>query len=213
MSVTGVTGTPLPLTPVAATSPLADIRTLAYHQWLARRLQRCDPGGVAEAAGDGGRQLLVLDSNEINVVRIRGDGRTIVFRIYRDTTVRGTSPSESIQRGIFAINPDGSGLRQLVGPDDIASISGVSPDQAGFFGASSGVDVSANGAQIVFAMFVPAVAGGDSGEGLFGVTFDGSRLRKLVDDTNVTATAISGDGSRVAFVTYIGATGHTADQG
>jgi Mg-chelatase subunit ChlD len=281
MAATGVSGTPLPLTPVAATSPLADIRTLAYHQltsWTTGANDRgeeapilsddgqriafarapgamgdpanpnrifvmnadgsgerevdvypplCNCGAlidlsadgsrivssdamqvrVAEAVGDGGRQQLALDSNEINVVRISGDGRTIVFRIYRDTTVRGTSPSEPIQRGIYTINPDGSELRQLVGPDDIASILSVTPDQVGFFGASSGVDVSANSAQIVFAMFVPAVAGGGSGEGLFAVTFDGSGLRTLVDDTNVTATAISGDGSRVAFVTYTGATG------
>jgi hypothetical protein len=162
---------------------------------------------IADVNGGGGRELLALDSGELNAVRISGDGSTIVFRIYRDTTLRGTSPSQPIQRGIYVINPDGSGMRQVVGPDDMATLLGVTPEQAGFFGASSGLDVSANGAQIVFAMFVPAVAGGGSGEGLFAVTFDGSGLRKLVEASNVTAAAISGDGTRVAYVTYTGATG------
>jgi Ca-activated chloride channel homolog len=35
MAATGVIGTPMPLTPVAAAPPLADIRTLAYHQLTA----------------------------------------------------------------------------------------------------------------------------------------------------------------------------------
>jgi hypothetical protein len=280
MAATGVTGTPLPLTPVAAAPPLADIRTLAYHQltqWTTAVNDRSEespllsddgqriafaraPGAVddpanpnrifvmnadgsgerevdaypplcgcgslidlsadgsrivsmdgvqlrvADVNGGGGRELLALDSGELNAVRISGDGSTIVFRIYRDTTLRGTSPSEPIQRGIYAINPDGSGLRQLVGPDDMATLLGVTPEQAGFFGASSGVDVSANGAQIVFALFVPTLAGGGSGEGLFAVTFDGSGLRRLGEASNVTAAAISGDGTRVACVTFDGAT-------
>ena len=71
---------------------------------------------IAEASGGGGRELLALDSNEINAVRISGDGSTVVFRIYRDTTIRNTSPSQPIERGIYVINADGSGLRQLVGP-------------------------------------------------------------------------------------------------
>ena len=55
---------------------------------------------VAEASGGGGRELLALDSGELNAVRISGDGSTIVFRIYRDTTIRNTSPSQPIERGI-----------------------------------------------------------------------------------------------------------------
>ncbi|MBA2445847.1 MAG: PD40 domain-containing protein [Nocardioidaceae bacterium] len=280
IAAAGVTGTPGPLPPVTAPAPLADVRTLAYHQitsWSAAANERgeeapilsddgqrltfarapgtgdaanpnrifvanadgsgetevdaytplCGCGStidlsgnglrvvssdrvqlrVAEASGGGGRELLALDSGEINAVRISGDGSTVVFRIYRDTTIRGTSPSQPIQRGIYAINPDGSGLRQLAGPNNIAPVLGVTPDQAGFFGGSSGLDVSANGARIVFTMFVPAVAGGGSGEGLFAVNSDGSGARKLLEASNVTAAAISGDGTRVAHVTYTAATG------
>ena len=281
LAATGVTGTPLPLTPVAAAPPLAEVRTLAYHQltqWTAAVNDRGEespllsddgqriaftraPGAmddpanpnrifvmnadgsgerevdaytplcgcgsmidlsadgsrvvssdsvqlrVAEAAGGGGRELLALDSNELNAVRISGDGSTIVFRIYRDTTLRGTSPSQPIQRGIYVITPDGSGLRQVVGPDAMATLLGVTPEQMGFFGASSGVDVSANAAQIVFAVFVPAVGGSSGGEGLFTVARDGSDLVPLLTYTNVTAAAISGDGTRLASVTYDGVTG------
>ena len=167
---------------------------------------------IAEVSGGGGRELLALDSNELNAVRISGDGSTVVFRIYRDTAIRGTSPSQPIARGIWVINADGSGLRQLVGPAQIAALLSVPPEQAPFFGGTSGVDISANGAQIVFtsgtADIDPATGGGVR-EGLFAVNGDGSGLHRLLGPTStfVQANAISGDGATVTFITHDFGTG------
>lgn len=160
---------------------------------------------VADSNGGGGRELLALDSNEITAVRISADGSTIVFRIYRDTGIRDTAPSERIERGIYRINPDGSGLQQLVGPDELGALLGVAADQAPFFGGTSGLDVSANGAQIVFTSTTSDIdpATGSTREGLFVVNGDGSGLRRLLGPTftYANANAISGDGATVAYVT------------
>jgi dipeptidyl aminopeptidase/acylaminoacyl peptidase len=160
---------------------------------------------IADGNGGGGRELIALDSNELNAMRISSDGSTIVFRIYRDTTIRNTSPSQPIQRGIYRINPDGTDLRQLVGPDEMAALLGVAADEAPFFGGTSGLDISANGAQIVFTSFSADrdSATGTAREGLFAVNGDGSDLRRLLGPTftHVNANAISGDGATVAYVT------------
>ena len=144
--------------------------------------------------------MLALASNEINAVRISGDGSRIVFRIYRDTSLRETSPAQPIERGIYVINADGSGLRQLVGPAQIAPLLGVAPADAPFFSAIFGLDVSTNGGQIVFGMFIAPESGG-WGQGLFAVNGDGSGLRQLLGRVGwVLNGAISGDGTTVAYV-------------
>ncbi|MBA2597303.1 MAG: hypothetical protein H0V00_11845 [Chloroflexia bacterium] len=155
---------------------------------------------------------MALDSGEINAVRITGDGRTVVFRIYRDTTIRNTSPSQPIARGIWVINADGSGMRQLVGPAEMGALLGVTPEEAPFFGGSSGLDSSANGAQIVFTSLtadVDPATGGGVREALFAVNADGAGLRRLLGPTStfVQANAISGDGATVAYVTLDFGTG------
>jgi Tol biopolymer transport system component len=167
---------------------------------------------IAEASGGGGRELLALDSNEINAVRITGDGTTVVFRIYRDTAIRGTSPSQPIARGIYAINADGSGLRQLVGPAQMSALFGVTPDQAPFFGGTSGLDVSHDGSRIVFTSGttdIDPATGGGTREGLFAVNGDGSGLHRLLGPTStfVQANAVSGDGTTLAYVTLDFGTG------
>ena len=151
---------------------------------------------IADANGGGGRELAINSSNEINAVRISGDGRTVVFRVYRDT--------QQFERGIWAINADGTGLRQLVGPAQIGPLLGVAPEQAPFFGGTSGLDVSANGERIVFTSFAEVdPATGSAREALFAVNGDGSDLHRLLGPTftYALANAISGDGSTVAYVT------------
>jgi hypothetical protein len=157
---------------------------------------------IADANGGGGRELLVNSSNEINAVRISGDGRTVVFRIYRDT--------QQFERGIWAINADGTGLRQLVGPAQLGPLLGVAPEEAPFFGGTSGLDVSANGGRIVFTGYADVdPATGSAREALFAVNGDGSDLHRLLGPTFtfVLANAISGDGSTVAYITSDFATG------
>lgn len=154
---------------------------------------------IADVAAGAGRELIALDSGEINAIRITADGSRVFFRIYRDTSLRNAS-GQSIERGIWAVNADGSGLRQLVGPSQIAPLLGVAPADVSLFGAGFGLDVSANGGQVVFGMLIAPEAGG-LGQGLFAVNGDGSGLRQLLGRVgNVLGGAISGDGGTVAYV-------------
>jgi Tol biopolymer transport system component len=149
----------------------------------------------------GGKQLLALDSNEIDAVRISGDGGTIVFRVYRDTAVRDTDPDEPFQRGIYAIDVDGGNLRQIVAPDDLAPLLHVPLDDVPFFGGAFGVDVSADGTHVMFGMLNAPEAGG-YGQGLFAVDLAGGPPRDLLGRVGfVNAGAISGDGSTIAYIT------------
>jgi Tol biopolymer transport system component len=157
---------------------------------------------IADANGGGGRELVRNSSNEINAVRISGDGRTVVFRIYRS--------NQQFERGIWAINADGTGLRQVVGPAQMGPLLGVAAEEAPFFGGTSGLDVSANGGQIVFTSYADVdPATGSAREALFAVNSDGSNLHRLLGATftYVLANGISGDGSTVAYITGDFATG------
>jgi hypothetical protein len=159
---------------------------------------------VADDNGAGGRALIALASNEINGVRISGDGSRIVFRIYRDTSIRDTAPAQPIERGIYVINADGSGLRQIVAPSQLAALLGVSVEQAPFFGGSWGLDVSRDGSRVVFVSYAEIDPGtGSPREALFAVNGDGAGLRRLLGPTvtYVINGAISGDGSTVAYIT------------
>lgn len=148
------------------------------------------------ADANGARELAENGSNEINAVRISGDGRTVVFRIYRDT--------QQFERGIWLINTDGTGLRQVVGPAQMGPLLGVSPEEVPFFGGSSGLDVSADGRRIVFTSFAEVdPATGSAREVLFAVNSDGSNLHRLLGPTStyVFGSALSSDGATVAYIT------------
>jgi dipeptidyl aminopeptidase/acylaminoacyl peptidase len=167
---------------------------------------------VADATGSGGRELLALDSNEINAVRITGDGNTVVFRLRRGVTMRNTAPTQTLEVGVYAVNADGSNLRQVAGPAHLAPLLGIGPEQISSTSVSSGLDVSFDGSRMVFAGFsgdADPAAGGAFREALFAVNGDGSELHRLLGPTftHVTANAISGDGSTVAYVTQDFGTG------
>jgi hypothetical protein len=162
---------------------------------------------VASSSGGDGQEIFALESNEINGMRITGDGRTIVFRVYRDTSVRGSSAAEPISRGVYAIDPDGSNLRRLVGPEEMAPRLNVTPELVPFFGGSWGLDVSFDGNVIAFASFIAPESGG-SGQGLFVTDGDGGTPRMLLSRTAyITNGAVSSDGSTIAYISYNSATG------
>lgn len=151
---------------------------------------------IADGTG-GGRELIALDSNEINAARISGDGTKVFFRVYRDTSVRGTSPSTPIERGVWVVGADGSGLRQVVGPRQLEAL-GLPPSD---FFSSNGwtLDASTDGARLIFGAFHDPKEAGE-GNGLFAVDLDSSGLRELVGRVSyVLNGALSGDGSTVAY--------------
>jgi Tol biopolymer transport system component len=162
---------------------------------------------VASSNSGEGRQLLTLGSNEINGLRISGDGRTIVFRVYRDTSFAGESGTDPISRGLYAIDADGSNLRRLVGPEEMAPRLNVTPEEVPFFGGTWGLDLSFDGGVIAFVSLITPEAGG-SGQGLFVTSLNGGVPRMLLARTAfVTSGAVSPDGSTIAYVSYDNAIG------
>lgn len=151
---------------------------------------------VAETGGTSGTLLLTLASNEIDAVRISGDGSTIVFRVYRDTTFKDSG--EAIAHGIYAINPDGSDLRMLAGADSIAPLFDV-PVELVSSGGAAGLDVSFDGQIVVSPVLVDPQPGG-FGQALIAITGKSGPVAMSDRVPFIANLAISGDGSTVAYV-------------
>lgn len=145
-----------------------------------------DPGGA--------RELIVIASNEITSLVIAGDGETVFFLVRRDTVT--SDGATALPRGVWAIDADGSGPRQIVGAEDIAEELGLTIEETGccFHADGHPLDASDDGSEIVFGAFA------GEGEHVFAVNGDGGDLHQLRDGlTFVQRVAISGDGALVAF--------------
>jgi dipeptidyl aminopeptidase/acylaminoacyl peptidase len=160
---------------------------------------------IANADGSGAKSLVVLDSNEINDMKISGDGTKVFFRIYRNNGYlgpNGTDARTDIENGIWVVNADGTGLRQLVGRVQLAAVQGVQPGDLGFWATIhpfTSLDVSTDGSRIVFGTFNRAESGG-YGQSVYGVNLDGTGLRQLLDRQGwVWNVALSADGSKVGY--------------
>jgi hypothetical protein len=138
--------------------------------------------------------LVTLASNELTALALTGNGETVYFLVRRDTgTADGATP---LARGVWAIDADGTNLRQVVGADDVATAVGVPVEQTGCCVHADGhpLAVSESGDQIVFGAYA-----GD-GEHVFTVDGDGGNLRVGRETVqNVMRVAISGDGATVAW--------------
>lgn len=154
-----------------------------------------DSSQVRLVAAGGAARELVSAGNEITALRITGDGRTVFFVVRRDTSAR--DGGRSLPRGIWAINADGSDLRQVVGAEAVAKVVGVPVEDTGCcFHAGSeshALDVSQDGSRVVFTAYAH---GGEYG---FAVAGGGGTPRVLVGpDALVERVAISGDGATIA---------------
>jgi hypothetical protein len=126
-------------------------------------------------------------------VRITADGSKVFFAF----TSGVASPSDpTTERGVYVINADGSGLRQVAGPTAIAALLRTTPDRVSPSTNGPPLDVSANGARIVFG----ATANGQ--DHLFAANGDGSGLHELIPGiTYVNHAVLSADGwfDRIGF--------------
>jgi Tol biopolymer transport system component len=150
---------------------------------------------IANADGSGRQSLIELDGNEIGYIRISGDGSKVFFQLRRDVNIRGTSTR--LQRGVYALNPDGSELQQVVGPDQLAALLDRRADNFFTFTTNGpALDVSTDGSSIVFGTNIIGV-----GQGIFGVNIDGTELHQfpLGPTDFVNHAAISGDGGKVSY--------------
>ena len=161
----------------------------------------CSCGSIVDISDDGskvvsteGRQirlvdkgaaqsLLTIDSSTsgISGLRIQGDGRRIFFLVDRDSRIPSSPKSIPLQRGLYVMNLDGSGMRQIVGPNMVASLFGTTADsylspEFTDTGGNTGnhtLSVTTDGARIVFGA---RKIGGNGPDGIFGVNLDGSGL-------------------------------------
>jgi hypothetical protein len=148
---------------------------------------------IANADGSSGRTL--FDGGEIRYIRTSGDGSKVFFQERRDTA--------AAQRGVWVINADGSGLRQVVGPDQVGKLLGIPADNVFTFDVNGwALDVSRDGSRIVFGTHAHAPQAPEQpfGDRIFGVNLDGSGLHPILEAMNfVSHAGISADGTKVLY--------------
>jgi len=66
---------------------------------------------------------VTLDSGEMSQIAIAGNGSARVLRAAPRTTF--ANGGGTAERGLWVINPDGTGRTQLVGPTQVATLLGV----------------------------------------------------------------------------------------
>jgi uncharacterized protein (TIGR03437 family) len=185
----------------------------------------CSCGAIVDLSEDGskivsteGRQirlvdrgavlpLLTIDSSTAGVsgLRISGDGNWVFFMVDRDAGIVGGPHEVGIQRGLYVMGTDGSGMRQIVGPDAIAALFGETASSyyiPGFNDTGNiptrTLSVTTDGARIVFG--AQKVSGGGP-DAIFGVNLDGSGLHLVLGPVPYVGNlAISADGSKVLYV-------------
>src|ERR1035438_8972356 len=163
-----------------------------------RQIRLVDQGAVMP--------LLTIDSSTAGIagIKIEGDGGRIFFLVDRDASIVGGAQSAGIQRGLYMMPVDGSGIVQIVGPDAIAALFGETASNyytPGFSDSGSTpnhtLGVSADGTRIVFG--AQQVSGGGP-DAIFGVNGDGSGLHMILGPVPyVDHVGISADGSKVLY--------------
>lgn len=144
---------------------------------------------------------LVLNSNEIWDIALANDGADVFFLLRRDAALAmGSTP---IERGVWRMAADGTGLQQLAGPDAVATLLGVTPaDVFPVSGCGPSLGVSEDGSSVVFVTGVAAL-----GDVILGLDGDGTGLHTVIGPIGASQTAgpgvrhttISSDGSTVVY--------------
>jgi uncharacterized protein (TIGR03437 family) len=155
----------------------------------------------------GARAMVTVDTG-VAGIKISGDGRRVFFLLDRDQRWIGSGGTTSpAQRGLYVINADGSGLRQIVGPNAIAALFGMTitnnyEPQFTVTGnaANHSLSVSRDGSRILFGAQKRANGGAD---GIFGVNLDGSGLHFVLGPVPyVEHLAMSEDSAKTLYDIY-----------
>jgi len=128
--------------------------------------------------------LLTVDSG-IMGLKMEGDGRRVFFLVNRDGNILSNGKAVApIQRGLYVMGADGSGLRQIVGPNAVAGLFGITADPhinpeftVTGNAPNHSLSVTSDGAHIIFGAENHNKGGGDA---IFGVNLDGSNLHTVL---------------------------------
>jgi hypothetical protein len=144
--------------------------------------------------------LVQLSDIALGETHISGDGKTVVFIVTSDVYLAGTSTP--VPRGIWAINTDGTNLRQVVSAAAVASVLGIPENAVSIFWyQGNGLGISDDGSHIVFSS---QDFNGQPNASFWAVTLDNpASLHRLVTTgvspfRTYSRVGISGDG-RTAF--------------
>src|SRR5262249_12523010 len=107
---------------------------------------------IANADGSPARTLLADNTGaSIQEARLTGDGRAVFFVVRNATTLTVAGSSRLAANGIWTINADGSGLRQVIAAADVSRLVGGEEVIMVADGAYPGeLGVSTNGSRIAF---------------------------------------------------------------
>jgi hypothetical protein len=145
---------------------------------------------VRVAGADGSKKgALEFDSNEIWNIDISADGGTVFFLQRRNNRITG---GMEVERGVWAMNADGTNHRQIIGATSVAPVLGTTADKVfPFAGCGKSLEASGDGRRVVAALQVEG--------GQYVIAIESGSARKLLGPVQaVDAIAISGDGNTVA---------------
>lgn len=151
---------------------------------------------VANADGSGAQDVLTLEGG-YKYFRLSKDGTKVFFTVDRGWTQLPSGTSRS--GGLYVVNTNGTGLTQLVTPEQATALFGKTPGEIPFHASGVAFDISADNGRIVFQAGVP-----DRGHELFRVNGDGTGLQAyavfpLNYHYGIPNLGISGDGTKVFY--------------
>ena len=145
------------------------------------------------ADGTGDTPLIELNELRMGTIKIAGDGSKAFFAVKSDASI--ISGGGAIERGIYSIGLDGTGLTQIIGPADVAGALGINAsDVGGFSGGSAGpsFDISYDGTEVV-------CLGKDDANGGYYVFTTHNGITEILGPFQwLNGVGISADGSKIA---------------
>lgn len=153
---------------------------------------------MVNADGSNPHSVITIDGG-YKYYRLSRDGARVFFMVDRDWTRRPSG--ESRTAGLYVVNANGTGLRQITNAVKVAAKFGTTPGEVPFhWGDGPGFGLSADSQRIVFKVFIP----GFSGQRLLRINSNGTGLRVYNKFTNdyywyVSNFGVSGDGGKVFY--------------
>jgi len=152
---------------------------------------------LASADGNNARKIFAVANNIVSL-RLSADGGAVFFVLHQDAII--PEGNKRLEKGVYAIRADGTGLRQIAGGAAIARALGLQPAEVGSLYSDSrgnSLDISTDDRRLVF------LVTGKYGKPQYAmkVSSDGTYLRRVLSASQyMKAVGISGDGGMVGAI-------------